>query len=315
MGKGDVRTMQRFSHRHKEAMFHLTLEKIKGEYPVAGSFGEGDFDRFEKSVRGFYPLAELFNLSKIEHDYEDWDRFVDRYLATREVRHIYAFHALPPTIALRAAIPVTDVVISKGGIFVTDGDGVTPASTARVERLLDGLDREIETLLWEVWEALVLFYRDKQYTPSAPYVTPERFMQSYCYSLPISDFKNGYGESCLWFFKHYDELVSFEKNLAERYLSRPTYQFLLQMNRGEVVDIYPHKQSLNAYAVIANLTGNLFLLLTRRPEGYQTKTNELYDALRSALRRDAEALHYDRNEDPAGIFHRNKELEGVNFIV
>lgn len=307
--------MQRFSHRHKNAMFHLTLEKIKGEYPVAGSFGEGDFDRFEKSVRGFYPLAELFNLSKIEHDYEDWDSFVDRYLATREVRHIYAFHALPPSIALRAAIPVTDVVISKGGLFVTDGDGVTPASTARVERLLNGLDREIETLLWEVWEALVLFYRDKQYTPSTPYVTPERFMQSYCYSLPTSDFQNGYGESCLWFFRHYDELVAFEKNLAERYLSRPTYQFLLQMNRGEVVDIYPHKQSLNAYAVIANLTGNLFLLLTRRPEGYQTKTNELYDALRSALRRDAEALHYDRNEDPAGIFHRNKELEGVNFIV
>ena len=296
-------------------MFHLTLEKIKGEYPVAGSFAEGDFDRFEKSVRGFYPLAELFNLTKIEHDYEDWDRFVDRYLLPREVQHLYAFHSLPPTIALRAAIPVTDVVISKGGIFVTDGDGVTPASTARVERLLNGLDREIETLLWEVWEALVLFYRDKQYTPSAPYVTPERFMQSYCYSLPTSDFQNGYGESCLWFFRHYDELVSFEKNLAERYLSRPTYEFLLQINRGDVVDIYPHKQSINAYTVIANLTGNLFLLLVRRPEGYQTKMNELYDALRSALRRDAEALHYDRNEDPAGIFHRNKEHEGVNFIV
>ena len=315
MKKGDVRTMQRFSHRHTDAMFHLTLEKIKGEYPVAGSFAEGDFDRFEKSVRGFYPLAELFNLSKIEHDYEDWDRFVDRYLATREVRHIYAFHALPTTIALRAAIPVTDVVISKGGLFVTDGDGVTPASTARVERLLNRLDREIETLLWEIWEALVLFYRDKQYTPSAPYVTPERFMQSYCYSLPTSDFQNGYGESCLWFFKHYDELVAFEKNLAERYLSRPTYEFLLQINRGDVVDISPHKQSLNAYAVIANLTGNLFLLLIRRPEGYQTKTNEIYDTLRSALRRDAEALHYDRHEDPAGIFHRNKEHEGVNFIV
>ncbi len=296
-------------------MFHLTLEKIKGEYPVAGSFAEGDFDRFEKSVRGFYPLAELFNLTKIEHDYEDWDRFVDRYLLPREVQHLYAFHSLPPTIALRAAIPVTDVVISKGGIFVTDGDGVTPASTARVERLLTQLDKEIDTLLWRIWEALVMFYRDKQYTPSAPYLTPERFMQSYCYALPSVGLANGQGEACKVFFEHYDALVAFEKILAERYLSRPTYEFLLQINRGDVVDIYPHKQSLNAYAVIANLTGNLFLLLVRRPEGYQTKMNELYDALRSALRRDADVLHYDRAEDPAGIFHRNKEHEGVNFIV
>ena len=124
-------------------MFNLSLQAIQRFYTVAGSFEADDFKRFEEQIKNYFPFGNFFDWAEIEKQYGGWDTFLEQYLEPNEATYIDSFRSLPARIALRTAIPPTDLVISKGGLFVTDADGVTPASTHRVERLLKSLDKDI----------------------------------------------------------------------------------------------------------------------------------------------------------------------------
>ena len=299
-------------------MFNLSLQDIQRLYPVAGSFDTDDFKRYDEQIKSYIPFGNFFNWTEIEKQYGNWEAFVTQYLEPNQTSFIDSFRYLPARIALRTAIPHTDLVISKGGLFVTDADGVTPASTHRVERLLKSLDEDIEKGIENVWFSLRYLYHSAYNNGhNTTYLRASQYMYGYCSKLPSTlhctlpwDAEK---LSPLAFFTQYEALLNTQHRLAAEYLSESTYQFLCRMNNFEV-DNSTWEQA-RAHLAIEEITGTIFLLERLQPDKVKYYLSQQYDALKRVLTRDADAIHYDRTKDPAGVFHKRHVPDGRNFIV
>mgnify|MGYP000006008500 CR=1 FL=1 len=298
-------------------MFNLSLQDIQRLYPVAGSFDTDDFKRYEEQIKSYFPFGNFFDWAEIEKQYGNWDGFLTQYLEPNESAYIDSFRNLPARIALRTAIPHTDLVISKGGLFVTDADGVTPASTSRVERLLKSLDEDIEKGIWNVWLALQHLHRNRYNGHPTTCITVSYYKQGYCSSLPLtlpwSSPWNKEKLSPLAFFASFDEFLNTQHRLAAEYLSESTYQFLCRMNSFDITN--STWEQARAHLAIEEITGTIFLLGRLQPDRVEYYLSQQYDALKRILTRDADAIHYDRTKDPAGVFHKRHVPDGRNFIV
>jgi hypothetical protein len=296
-------------------MFNLSLQAIQKLYPVAGSFETDDFKRYEEQIKSRFPLNTFFNWAEIEKQYGSWDEFLRQYLEPNEAAFIDSFRNLPARIALRSAIPSTDLVISKGGLFVTDADGVTPASTYRVERLLKSLDEDIEKGIWNVWLALQSLHRTRYNGHPTLCIDISYYKQGYCSELPLT-LPWSYGAekpSPLAFFTSFEGFLNTQHRLAVEYLSESTYQFLCRMNTFDV-EHSTWEQAKARYDIMV-ITGNIFVLERLKPDNMEYYLRQQYDALKRILRTDADAIHYDRTKDPAGVFHKRHVPDGRNFIV
>ena len=295
-------------------MFNLSLQAIQKLYPVAGSFETDDFKRYEEQIMSHFPFSSFFDWKEIEKQYGNWEAFVTQYLEPNQTSFIDSFRNLPARIALRTAIPSTDLVISKGGLFVTDADGVTPASTYRVERLLKSLDEDIEKGIENVWFSFRYLYRAAYNNGhNTTCLRASQYMYGYCSKLPSTLPWDAEKLSPLAFFTGYEALLNTQHRLAAEYLSESTYQFLCRMNKFEV-DNSTWEQA-RAHLAIEEITGTIFLLERLQPNNLEYHLNKQYDALKTILTRDADAIHYDRTKDPAGVFHKRHVPDGRNFIV
>lgn len=294
-------------------MFNLSLQAIQKLYPVAGSFETDDFKRYEEQIKSRFPLNTFFDWAEIEKQYGNWEAFVTQYLEPNQTSFIDSFRNLPARIALRTAIPSTDLVISKGGLFVTDADGVTPASTSRVERLLLSLAEDIENGIWNIWLTLRHLHHNRYNGHPTTCIKVSYYTQGYCSRLPDSLPWNYEKLSPIVFFTGYEALLNTQHRLAVEYLSESTYQFLCRMNNSEVTDLtWEQARARNA---IEEITGAIFILERYRPDKMEFYLSKQYDALKTILTRDADAIHYDRAKDPAGVFHKRSVPDGRNFIV
>ena len=294
-------------------MFNLSLQAIQKLYPVAGSFDTDDFKRYEEQIKSRFPLNTFFDWAEIEKQYGGWDEFLNQYIEPNGSAYIDSYRNLPARIALRAAIPSTDLVISKGGLFVTDADGVTPASTSRVERLLLSLAEDIEKGIWNVWLTLRHLHLTRYNGHPTTCIKVSYYTQGYCSRLPDSLPWNYEKLSPIVFFTGYEALLNTQHRLAVEYLSESTYQFLCRMNNFEATDLtWEQARARNA---IEEITGAIFLLERLRPDKMEFYLSQQYDALKRVLTRDADIIDYDRAKDPAGVFHKRSVPEGRNFIV
>ncbi len=298
-------------------MFNLSLQDIQRLYPVAGSFEADDFKRFEEQIKNYFPFGNFFDWAEIEKQYGNWEGFLTQYLEPNESAYIDSSRNLPARIALRIAIPSTDLVISKGGLFVTDADGVTPASSYRVERLLKSIDEDIERGIWNVWLALRYLHRTNyNHGHNTPCLRVSHYMRGYCSALPSFCYWNNVKIPYLDFFTHYEALLNTERKLAQKYLGEPTYQFLCEMNNFKTNNAT--WEQTKAYLAIEQITGTIFLLERLKPDEFGYNLDYLhtqYEELKTILTRDADAIHYDRTKDPAGVFHKRHVPDGRNFIV
>ena len=297
-------------------MFNLSLQAIQKLYPVAGSFDTDDFKRYDEQIKSYFPFSSFFDWAEIEKQYGNWEGFLTQYLEPNESAYIDSSRNLPVRIALRTAIPHTDLVISKGGLFVTDADGVTPASTSRVERLLKSLDEDIEKGIWNVWLALQYLHRTRYNGHPTACLKVSYYKQGYCGALPSFCYWNSVKVSRLDFFTHYEALLNTERKLAQKYLGESTYQFLCGMNNHETINAT--WEQTKAYLAIEQITGTIFLLERLKPDEFGYNLDYLhtqYQELKTILTRDADAIHYDRTKDPAGVFHKRHVPDGRNFIV
>ena len=299
-------------------MFNLSLQAIQKYYPVAGSFEADDFKRFEEQIKNYFPFSSFFNWYEIEKQYGSWEAFLEQYLEQNEAAYLDSFRSLPARIALRTAIPHTDLVISKGGLFVTDADGVTPASSHRVERLLKSLDEDIEKGIWNVWLALRYLHRTNyNHGHNTPCLMVSHYMHGYCSSLPTTLPTTPPWDadklSLLAFFTQYDELLNTQHRLAVEYLSESTYQFLCNMNNRDVTN--STWEQTRAHLAIEEITGTIFLLERLQHDRFEYYLSKQYETLKTILTRDADILHYDRHADPAGLFHKRSVPDTRNFIV
>ena len=295
-------------------MFNLSLQDIQRLYPVAGSFDTDDFKRYDEQIKSYFPFSSFFNWAEIEKQYGNWEAFVTQYLEPNQTSFIDSFRNLPARIALRSAIPNTDLVISKGGLFVTDADGVTPASTHRVERLLKSLDEDIEKGIENVWISLRHLHRTGyNHGHNTPCLKVSQYMYGYCSQLPSSLPWETTKLSPIAFFTQYEALLNTQHQLTAWYLSEPAYQFLCRMNNSEVNNAT--WEQTRAHLAIEEITGTIFLLGRLQPDRVEYYLSQQYDALKRVLTRDADAIHYDRTKDPAGVFHKRHVPHGRNFIV
>lgn len=125
--------------------FTLSRDAVNKFFPINNSFEDDFFSRFEGAVLG-KPFTYLFDIDTIRSQYDTFDAWTEAVLQkvsdAKTVSFADAAQRYIVATVFESAIPSLDLVISKGGLLVTNGQGIAPASVQRVERLLKNVTQQ-----------------------------------------------------------------------------------------------------------------------------------------------------------------------------
>lgn len=290
--------------------FDLSLGTVQHYVPVASSFATDDFARFAPSLESS-PLGWLFNLPELFRFAPSWGEFYEKHLSTN-VEDPVAFDQFIPLWVVRQAVPYYDVVISRGGIFVTDAEGVTPASTARVERLLNSLDNDIAACVQRMHKTLLkaTIEGKKDLTPMGCRI--KKYMIDYTRNLLCRNIED-VTTNTLYYLDNYERLLLFEEYLAKHYLSDVVQMRLITWANTSPEEMDFLKQ--DALASIQRVSAELFIENVVNPQPDPRTLQRLENLLCDTLRRTADVIGYDKTRDIAKLFVCRTPHQGNNFFV
>lgn len=290
--------------------FDLSLTNVQNYLPVANSFGNDDFARFASSLESS-PLGWLFNLPVLFKFAPSWREFYEQYLSV-SVDDPVAFDQFIHLWVARQAVPYYDVVISRGGIFVTDAEGVAPASTARVERLLNSLSNDIASCVQRMHKTLLKATIDGKIDLTPMGCRIKKYMIDFTRNLMCRNV-GGVTTNTLYYLEHYERLLLFEEYLSEHFLGAVVLMRLITWANTPAEKLDYLKQ--DALASIQRVSAELYLETVVTPQPDPRTLQRLENLLCDTLRRTADVIEYDKTRDIAKLFVCRTPHQGNNFFV
>lgn len=298
--------------------FTITAADINRFFPINNSFDDAFFTRFVEDVSTAQPFTWLFDVWSMQRQFPtfaDWLAEVMKHLpeGTPSFEDDVIFYLAASV--FEVAIPYLDVVISRGGIVTGDGRGLAPASSQRVERLIE------ETKERRRRAFILLFDRLAKpvYRTAFQIVTGCNIgaWQTTLFSHP-DDLRIA-GDYML-FFSHYDLIVTSQLTLQLIGLPEELIRRLVTLvYNGPVTD--PPEYKLIARAKVYMLYELHRLFHNRNLGGVEVPPRKedfiaAIDGIRHCVQDNLVAFpEYDCKTDPLLILHPLEGKEWKNFFV
>ena len=293
-----------------QTFFDLTLPRMRLYLTLSNSFDNDYFQRYCPAVMRS-TLRYLFDMEAIAVLFDTMENFIDQLsIATKRkepLKKMVSEYAV--TVAFLTAIPELDTIVMKGGIVVTNADGVTPASQFRVERLITELKERRDILLRCIHTEL----RSPSYANASPLILREQWLQTIIQDPIQTSPVNGSIET---FYEHYDILKVADNEIANRFLGAA-------MVKQIVKDIAEFKPLSILRVIAAEASLHYFKVYLQLPP--EERENTPYADLMWRTRFQNYFLHnkktdkllelYDYEIDPLWIAKKKLDLQTRNFVV
>ena len=297
--------------------FPLTRSVINQYFPLNNSFEEDFFARFEGAVMGT-PFTYLFDIEKIRSAYPTFDAWIKAVMQkapTGTPSFAEAAQRYIVTTAFQSAIPILDVVISKGGMLVTDGQGIAPASAPRVERLL----KQVQEQRHQAFE--ILYVMLSQHALRTPFAEIGGCRIAEWQTTLIQDphdirtLSGDYYD----FFRHYPVLQTCHDSLTDEGIPASLLTRLVAHIGNEAAapkveqTLLRILHNLMLYMIDEQFYFNELTQRDHKPNYQRYRT--LIDELRNVMARHIDSFpEYDRTTDPLRILGKTPEKQKTNFF-
>ena len=181
-------------------------------------------------------------LEKLTPDLQLSELWLHRHIVSEDLQSRVEFYQLAKLVATDAflrAVPSLDLVLTPNGFGIVSNNTIAPASRDRVDRLLASLEHNRDYALEELLHQL-LQVEEWRTTAQGRYFLQTLFQTPF--SLP-SDLRK---QHALDFFRQsHAQLVLIETELADKFISRPTYQRLrLDIDNPDFADLVAPLQAI-----------------------------------------------------------------------
>lgn len=302
-------------------MYNLDLATLKKYFLLNNSFEEDFFQRFAASVSQS-ALSYFFNLVPIEQESPSLAEFTN---TLQTLTHRQGLTQLTEQFvteeAFLAALPHLDTLITKGGIVTTSGEGITPASQARVERLLEQIRHQHQ----RTTEQLYFELKRREYSSASPHIRIATYAHSVLQDPRLLQYF--YNDDYLHhFFTFYNAIQNTDTILAQNYLGTR----LVEKLKNDAYKIYADPDNATEaeqteVQFFASICAWLYYehtpykpaLKDRQEEQKYTLTHEhILTDIRTYIRNaPAEiAALYDTETDPLGI-NPKPRIQNTNNLV
>lgn len=293
-----------------QTFFDLSLPRMKQYLTLSNSFDNDYFQKYCPAVMRS-ALRHLFDMEAIAVLFDTMENFIDGLPVSikRKERLNKVVSEYAVTVSFLTAIPELDTIVMKGGIVVTNADGVTPASQFRVERLITELKERRDILLRFIHTEL----RSPAYANASPLILREQWLQTIIQDPIQTSPVNGSIET---FYEHYDILKVADNEIATRFLGAA-------MVKQIVKDIAEFKPLSILRVIAAEASLHYFKVYLQLPP--EERENIPYADLMWRTRFQNYFQHnkktdrllelYDYEIDPLGIAKKKLDIQTRNFVV